>query len=323
MVKNQKKKSFFKDTTKGQIKKKNLVEADLLDITQITNDEYIILEPIFAGNYDSARKFMKHGPEVKPRRQYSIEQAIRERLTPVQLREQDFNLLNGPFYCSYSFMPLGKDKRKRKVSLRECLEGARIYAYANQIKGAEIIVKPYADSKRVARDGAEVLVEMPSRTKKQKRLRFKLMSVPVIDSPEKYAIALNFGSTHSCPLKEFKIRYTYERSKETSQVFNVCAHEIAGYLKVIEHFYNEEKNLIPLQMSQFAIPTQVTVDFYKKMNNNLLVRDNQLTSKDKLRKPRIADLEVGLWSWVKHNGHDKSFFPKSSIDGNVADYNWF
>ena len=177
---------------------------------------------------------MKHGPEIKPRRQYSIEQAIRERLTPVQLREQDFNMLNGPFYCSYSFMPLGKDQRKRKVSLRECLEGEKIYSYANQVKGAEIIVRPYADSKRVSRDGAEVVIEMPSRTKKQRRSRFKLMSIPVIDCPEKYAIALNFGSTHSCPSKEFKIRYTYEKSKETSQVFNICAHEIASYLKVIE-----------------------------------------------------------------------------------------
>ena len=327
-----KKKSFFKDLTKARIKKKNLVEdkATILNIAkvlpQINSSEYIITEPLFAGNYDSARKFMKHGAEVKLRRQYSIKQAIDEKLTPVQLREQEFNTLNGPFYCSYSFMPLGKDQRKRKISLRECLEGARIYAYANQIKGVkedpEITITPYKDAKRVARDGAEVVIRISSRTEKQKRQEFKLISVPVVDCPEKYAIALNLGSTHSCPSKQYKIRYTYERSKETSQVFNICAHEIAGYLKLIEQFYNDEKNMIPLQMCQFAIPTQETVNFYKRLNNNLLIRDNQLTSKDKLRKPRITDLEVGLWAWTKHKGHDKSFFPKSSRDGNVADYNW-
>jgi len=318
-----KKKTFFRNLTKAQIRKKDLIEnATLFDLSQMTNNEYMIIDPIFAGNTLSARKHMKHGPEVKPRRQYTIEQALNEKITPVQMREDVFNNLNGPFYCSYSFQPLGNDKRKRKVSLVQCLEGAKLYAYANQVNGAEIIVKPYADAKRVAKEGAEIIVEVPSRTQKQLRSRFKLMSIPVIDSPEKYAIALNFGSTHSCPSKEFKIRYTYENSKENSQVLNICAHEIAGYLGVIDYFCNEEKNLIPLQMSQFALPTQETADFYKKMDNNVLIRDNKIKSKDSLRKPNFADKEVALWDWVKSKGHDVSFYPKASRDGTLANYNW-
>ena len=221
------KKTFFKDNTKAQIKKKNLVETGFLEATNIDSNEYLISFPPFPGNSESARKFMKHGNEVLPRRQYTLNQAIKERLTPVQMREEAFTYLNGPFYCSYSFMPLGKDQRKRKVSLVECLEGARIYAYVNQVNLAEINVKPYDNAKRVAKDGAEIVVEVPSRTKGEPRTKFKLMNIPVVDSPEKYALAPNFSSDHSCGNKKFKIRYSYESSKESSQVFNICAHEIA------------------------------------------------------------------------------------------------
>lgn len=54
-------------------------------------------------------------------------------------------------------MPLiGNDWRKRKVPLVECLEGARLFAYAHQI-GNSIRVKPYSDARRVETEGAEVV----------------------------------------------------------------------------------------------------------------------------------------------------------------------
>ena len=75
-------------------------------------------------------------------------------------------------------------------------------------------------------------------------------------------------------------------------------------------------------MCQFVIPTQEMVDFYKKLNNNVLIKDIKLKTKDNLRKPRRADLEVGLWELVKKLGHDKTCFPKMSRDGHVSDYDW-
>ena len=322
-----KKKTFFRDTSLAQIRKKRLVRVPLSQIVDISDDEYIIIDPLFAGNAQSARKFIKHGPEVKLRREKTIQQAIRDKLTPVQMRAEDFNLLNGTFNCAYSFMPLGKDKRKRKVSLRSCLEGARIYAYAHQVEGIgrerpEIIVKPYDKARRVALEGADIIVKMPSRRQKHPRIEFKFTSVPVVDCPEKYAICLNLGSTHSCPLKQYRIRYKFDWQKESSQVVNICAHEVAGFLAIIDHYYNKEKNIVPLQMSQFAVPTQAMVDYYIKLNNNLLIRDNKLVSKHQLRKLRVADIEVGLWSRVKEKRHDATFFPVGSVDGNIRDYKW-
>ncbi len=317
------KKTFFKDVTKAEIKKKNLVEiAEFSDIAKLGSDEYAIISPLVPKGFDSTRKFMKHGQEVKPKRYYSLDQALRDGRTPVQLREPAFNSFEGRNFCGYSVLPIGRDRRKRKISLGDsCLEGARIYAYSNQVRGTEIKIKPYADSSRVRRDGAEIICNVPSRTKGEPRVKFKLISVPVIDSSEKHIVSLNIGSDHSCGAKRFSIRYKYTDDKESSGIINICAHEIAAYLKIIDYYWNE-KNIIPLQMCQFAIPSQETVDFYLRLRNNILVKDNSLQSKDKLRKPDRGDREIALWGWVDSMGHDNTFYSKRSRDGDIADYNW-
>lgn len=316
-----KKKPFFKESTKAEIKHKNLVKADISDALELKDDEFIIISPLLPRGYESARKFMKHGPEVKPQRYRTLDHALEVGKTPIQLREEAFNNIQRIDFCGYTFMPLGRDRRKRKVSLIECLEGARIYAYANQVRGAKIIVRPYDSSKRVRIDGAEVVCKIPSRSEKQGKIQLKLTSVPVIDSKEKHGISLNIGSDHSCPSKRFNIRYRYSDDKEGSGIVNDCGHEIAAYLQTIEHYWNK-KNLIPLQMSQFAIPTQKAVDFYLRLGNNILVLDETLKSKDKLRKPDRADKEIALWSLVKKLGHDETFYSTKSRDGNIADYKW-
>jgi len=316
------KKTFFRESTKAEIKEKNkIIIEELHEIANIKQNEYAILYSFIPKNYENSRKFMKHGPEVKPMRYYSLEHALKIRKTPVQLREEAFNKINSYEFCGYSFMPLGKDKRKRKVSLVECLEGARLFAYSHQTN-AKIFAKPYDKPERVDKEGAEVIIEVPSRTKKEKRNKFKLTSVPIKDSQEKYAISFNFGSDHSCPSKKFNIRYRYFSDKESSGIVNICAHDIAGDLQLIEQELNKKKNIIPLQMCQFAIPTQETVNYYLKLENNLLIYDENLKNKNKLRKPNRAEKEISLWALVKYLGHDKTFYSKKSRDGNVADYKW-
>ncbi len=316
------KKNFFREDAIGKIKRKNKIKINsFYDILNLKQNEYAILNTFIPRAYENSRKFMKHGPEVKPARVYSLEQAIKIKKTPVQLREEAFNKIKGREFCGYSFMPLGKDRRKRKVSLVECLEGARIFAYSHQ-KNAPIKIRPYAEAERVQKEGAEVLVEVPSRTKKKERLQFKLMPVPFADSLEKYAISLNIGSDHSCHAKRFNIRYKYSDDKESSGIVNICAHDIAAYLELIRQEWEKNKNMIPVQMCQFAIPTQETVDYYLKWENNILIYDNKIKAKDKLRKPNRAEKEIGLWNLVKHLSHDKTFFSKKSRDGDVADYKW-
>ena len=316
------KKTFFKENTIGEIKRKNKIKIkEICEVLNLKQNEYTIIPSSIPKNYQNYRKFMKHGPEVKPARYYSLEQALKIGKTPIQLREEAFNKINGYEFCGYSFMPLGRDKRKRKVSLVECLEGARIFSYSHQ-KNAPIFIRPYADAEKVKKEGAEVAVKVPSRTKKERKLQFKLISVPFKDYQEKYIISLNIGSDHSCLSKRFNIRYKYSDDKESSGIVNICAHEISAYLELIQQELDKNKNIIPAQMCYFAIPTQETVDYYLKFENNVLIYDDKIKAKNKLRKPNRAEKEIGLWALVKSLGHDKTFYSKKSRDGDVADYRW-
>ena len=58
-------------------------------------------------------------------------------------------------------------------------------------------------------------------------------------------------------------------------------------------------------MSQFALPTQFTVDYYKKLLNNVLIQNKKKTSMKKLNQ---AEQEALLWGLVTRFGHDKTFF---------------
>ncbi len=321
-------KQFFREATKGEIKAKHLVDIfgdefhskGVIAIANLRPDEYATV-PV-PDDYESGRKFKKHGDEVKLKRYRTAEDAVTDAKTPVQIRKQKFNGLYSHKYCSYSFMPLsGNDWRKRKVPLVECLEGARLYAYMNQVPGTFARVKAYSDAKRVEIEGAEVAFEVPSRRDEIRRYQGKLVSVPMIDAPEKFAIAPSIGSDHSCSSKRFSIRYMYLDDKETSKVFNFCAHEIAAYLKLIEQ-QKKEESLVPLEMCEFAIPSQKTVDYYLRILNSTLIRDENIKAKDKLRKPNKADIELMLWAWVKELKHDRTFYSDKARDGRVKDYNW-
>jgi len=317
------KKTFFRQATKAEIKRKNQATTKtLINITNLRDDEFtIVFSPVPKG-FKPTRKFRKHGEEVRIKRFRSQAHAISHGRTPVQLREQAFNAVTDQDYCAYSIMPLGRDRRKRKVPLVECLEGARIYAYAHQVIGTKIKIRPYSDARRVRFEGAEVIAEVPSRTEGRERHQLKLMSVPIVDSPEKYAIVPNIGSDHSCGTKRFNIRYRYADDKENSGVINLCAHEIAAYFQLVQQELERNKNVIPLQMCPFAIPTQQTVDFYLNLENNVLVRDSSLKSKDKLRKPRVEEKEIALWALVKELGHDRTFYSTLSRDGPLRNYSW-
>ncbi len=322
-----KKKAFFREATKTEVKRKKFVSLKELggvkNLTElIDSNNYTVIPCHMPRGYDSPEKFMKHATEVKPMRTYSLAHALTIGKTPVQLREEAFNKLNHPFYCCYSIKPFGVDSRTRKIPLTECVEGARIKAFSHQVKGEEIEVRPYDEAKAIWKEGVEILVHVPSRTEEKEKYEILLSSVPIIDCREKYALSLKFDSDHVCKSKRFKIRYRYEDEKIKSKVVNICAHEIAGYLEVIDFFWNEKKNDIPLQMSQFAIPTQDTVDFYLTLERNVLIYDSSLKTKDKLRKPNRADKEIELWNRVRELKHDRTFFARKNRDGNVRDYNW-
>lgn len=303
---------------KGRIKEadKNLVEQ-ILDLAE--DEALIIKRGLIPKEYDfDSRKFMKHGREVKLKRFYSLEEAVHKGMKPEQLRRIAFNRIRSSYYSCYSFKPfVGTDTKTRRVSLVECLEGAKIYSYANQPAEGKFVsrieVKPYAEAKRVEREGAGIIVRVASRRKGLPRYEIKFSSVPIFDNENKWGIANSIVTDHKLRKKIFGIRYTYLEDKESSRVFDFVAHEIAGYFAIIDHYLKQVK--VSLEMNPFAVPTQLTVDYYNKWLRRVLIQPEE---GDKPRKPLIAEKEIGLWGLVLRKGYEETFKARQKI----KDYRW-
>jgi hypothetical protein len=271
--------------------------------------------------YASA-KFLKHGTEVKPKRDYTLEEIIANRKLPFQQRKEAFEALrrydSAQYYSGYTIRPATRtgDSRPRKFSLVQCVDGTQLFVYTrNNAGGTE--VKNYGTLEKAAKvekEGSRFEIRIPSRTKKKERYKVEMNSVATIDSPEKYAIANNLKSTHTCDYLNYKdMRYKFATDKESSDIINICAHEIAAYLAIIDKMKNEDFNLIPLQMSWIALPTQYTVDALKKARNSVVVEYVNEKGKKSYAPLNQGEQEIFLWSLTHKQGHDKCWFAKEKI----------
>ncbi len=358
-------KPFFRERTLAQIKQLDLALASdrLVDrILSLEADQgLIITRQLIPEEYHHDpqvtpdRKFLKHGKEIKLPRSKSISQAVQQRKTPLQKRQKAFDRVQVsyctkgelPFYCCFSIAPpFSNDKRKRKIPLVECVKGAMIYTYSENSHEPDekIFIMPYDDAQRVKRDGVQILVKVPSRTEGKERNSFVFKMVPVVDVPRKFALAEAVWSDHVCESKRFKIGYTYPDSSEGSLPFYFCAHEIAAYLAICDHYFIKQKNVVPLQMNPFAFPTQLTATYFNRLNNNCLIFDprddsglnhlahsvlpnlDQTVSQEKFlkffnpgfRKLNQAEEEILFWALIAKKGHDPTFFAVEKI----RDYDW-
>ncbi len=211
-------------------------------------------------------------------------------------------------------------------------EAFRLFSYAeNMTQGVK--VESYSDSKRVAKEGASVEVEVPSRTQKKSRYKFKLMHVPVKRGLENLASVLGLkpallkgeeGEIRSPRVihDDYNIRYTWENEREGSDVITFYPHDIAGYIGIIkDELSKEEKNRTPIDMNPFAFPSQRWARFASNLNNNVLAYDKSLKSKDKLRKLHLAEKSILSGRAIGVFGNEFAYWdPK--VDGLIKDYDW-
>lgn len=320
------KKPFFQEPTKAEIKKLELISADSDLIERVFNQEPgIIIEiKLIPNEYENARKFLKHGPDIKIPRIHSLEDGSIP--VPVRLREETFNKTPCRAFAKYSTKPfIGTDLRTRNIFLDQCLEAERIttnsyHAFPKQSDDVCLIdVHPYDIAKRVAKEGATIPVRVLSRRKNVPAYEFNLISVPVINNENKFAIVNSLASQgYGAKAKQYSFGYNYLEDKESSNYFNWYAHEIAAYWKIAELYWSRDKNIIPLEMNPFAMPTQFTVNFYKNLISRVLIRDESMETKDNLRKLNKAEINIMLWGLVHKYGHDKTFFATEKL----RDYDW-
>ena len=293
----------------------------------LEEDEHLVVKArLIPSEYKSPRKFLKQGDFVQIPTPNSIDEAVESYMVPWILRKNEFDSIDSIYNPGYSFRPFADfqdDKRERRVRLVELCEALRILSYCINTWFDIDIVKVYADAKRVSKDGATIAVTVPSRTKKQPRYKFNMNSI-VIDSndPNSYAVANGFFTTIDIPIKRWFFRYNLYADKEDSDVINIFAPEIAPYFKfMMQELHKEYKpNKSVAEMSPFAIPTNLTVEYHKRLLSKVVIYDPR---SNKLRKINKAEQEVMLWALVKELKYEETFFRRlKTRDGPIEKLDW-
>ena len=345
------KKAFFQERTARQIQSLNpkrvynqrgLVERiddlspeETLEIrTRITPGRF------FQGKKtgeEASGKAYKHGDFLRLSHPKTQKECYECSEIPLATRARDFSQLQemreGEInFIGYSTQTTFGDRIKRVFPFVWMPEGARVFAYAEQMpEGIE--VKTYGDAKRVRREGADVVVTVPSRREKLGRYRFRLLHVPIIRGRENLATVLQLkpalivdeetGEPESqrTPHDLYNIRYTGETDPEASKVITFYPQDVAAYLAITKD-QRKKHNWTPLEMNPFALPSKHQAQFYRKLCNNIVIYDPSLDSKDKLRKLHLDEKCIFLARGIKKFGHDDFCFWDRDRDGKLKDYDW-
>ncbi|MDO8460348.1 MAG: hypothetical protein Q7S74_04520 [Nanoarchaeota archaeon] len=346
------KKSFFREKTLTELRdlrvrqantERNLVDRIAsLDVDSESIELRLRLIPgyffINADNSaEASRKCLKHGEYLTLSHPKTQSDCNNSREIPLKIRSRDFEKLKELKeeqidYVGYSVRPTWGDRTRRVVPFTFLPEGVKLFTYAEN-KAGGIKVSSYDDAKRVQKEGANIVVEVPSRTVGQQRYRFRLNHVPVLRGAENLAsvLLLKPSTIHDEATKEplrgrtphdtFYMRYTWATDQEGSDVITYYPHDIASYLAIIKEEWTKNKNLTPMEMNPFALPSQHQATFYAKLDN-IIVYDPTLSSKHKLRKPHLAEKSILLARAIGKYGHDDFCFWDWERDGALKNYDW-
>mgnify|MGYP001569165192 CR=1 FL=1 len=262
------------------------------------------------------QRFLKRGPLIELNdNRMTLGQAVKSGKRILDLRKQHFDDLDIDEYeiAGYGFWGI-RARYHRRFNLVSCVKGARLYARSQKVKEESELIKilEYELTKDDTYLGADVVMEVPSERVAQPSYDTTLRSVPVSNIKSKYGIIYDFDADHTCKFRSTRITKRFT-ARESFQDFHICA----AYLAFADFQYKTKKNLVPLEMCPFAIPTQKTIDIYNRFVNNVAVIYNDDSDRVK-RATNQAEREILLWHFVKKYGHDETFFARKKL----KDYKW-
>jgi len=330
-------KDFFKNRSPAEIRELDFTgEARnnlFARITNLDSDEHLVIGKDLLSKPVMQAK--KHGNEVIIPQAKSQRELMSQRITPVQMREKEFNELQEkhqktgrtPVYSGLIFRPPrgSVDTTLSKITLVGSIEGLRVFDYSHQIPGTRITYKLWDGARAVETEGAKVDGNVPSREEgKQRYDLVSLNNIALIDNDRKYVIAQTLSSDHICKDKRYnqQLRFPIGNEKSKGAIKYLCPHDIALYLEIIDREHNDNKNLVPLMASQIPLPTEDTVEFYKKLLNNVLIKDTYKSGKsigkEYTRGLNQSEQEALLWGSVMKRGHDATFYATKDL----KEVNW-
>lgn len=288
---------------------------------------------------EASRKSFKHGNLISLEHPKTRGECYENSEIPLAMRAKAFSKLQNMReeeinFIGYSVQPSWGDRIKRVYPFVFLPEGIRLFAYGENYGG--INVETYDESKRVKREGANIVVNLPSRTSKQPRYKIKLLNVPVIRNEKNLATILTLKPSipvneetgeplsRDIPHRIYNIRYPYETDLEKSEIITFYPHDLAAYLAIAKE-QNNKHNLTPMEMNPFALFSKHGAEFYKKLCNNIVIFDPTIDNPKnpkKLRKLHLDEKCILLGRGIARFGHDDFAYWDPARDGKLKDYCW-
>ena len=287
----------------------------------------------FSTGAAASRKEFKHGELIPVRQPKTRQDACEFPYIPLVYRMQAFaSVFQGKKeeeidVLGISWYPVqGRDRRKRVVPFEVVLEGTKLYCYAVHRAGGITLQGKYTQANRVKTEGGTILCEVPSRTEHAERYKVNLVHVPLVRVKENNAIILSLRTQYEEGGEPERVtflhhlRYTREKEPESSDIFVFGPHDIAAYLAVTRRYWRGIENTVPLEMNPFPLPAKKWARYYDKLDNNTMIYDPTLTSKEKLRNLHIVEKCLLLARSISVKGAYETAFWDPARDGKLSDY---
>lgn len=342
-------KSFFKKRTpRGmheqlQMKKvywqRGLVERvwDLQD-----NEGIILMSPIIPLKFlrgsdsqaTSSRKDYRWGNFLPVKQPQTQEEAHNcAPYIPLIGRMQAFDDLRGVdqrdlSYVGISWRPVqGTDRVLRIVPFDAVVDAVSILNYAHSTGTGIDVDMNYIDANIVQREGGKVICKVPSRTKKRGKYRLTLNHVPLLPGKEENAVILSLNSSFMGFEPErgtylHDLRYASAPGRQVSDRVIFGPHEIAAYLETIREEVKCKglDGAVPLRMNPFPLPAREFFQYGQKLDNNVLIFDPTLQSKDKLRNLHLDERSIMLGRAIPVRGAWNTVYWDPQRDGPLVKY---
>ena len=351
-------KGFFTERTVPQIRDLNTRRVHTqrglvsrVDDLDPASDGLIIYNQLtpgrfFQGGVDSAtasRRNLRKGRYIPLYQPRNLVEALKDPRIPLQFRQESINAAFKGVReeeiqaVGFSFVPIrGKDLKQRQVPFYIGPEGVRIFTYSENAgehpgvvgENAGIEIVPYADARRIAREGGKVTVRVPSRSRKQGKYEMKFTNFPLDSTTDRFhnprAEIWGLNRDYVVWPKDafWRFGYTDGEAWEASDKEQFIPQDVAAYVAVAGRELTQNRNWTPLEMNPFALPSAKQAEFYTKLRNNILMFDPSIDRKDHLRRPHLDEISMLLARQAAVKGHDETMFWDWNRDGKLRDYDW-
>jgi hypothetical protein len=311
-------KTYFKLPSVREVKQDRVrVEANedfVQGVLGLEDGQYLAIDArLVPSGFRDARRYQHHGkvtwvePFMEKGKIYSsLDHVLRRTMDTMWVPA--FGLGKRPFFDSN--VPV-------VLPFVNILEGAKIFSYSHKDIPflSPMGVLTFDRAKNVKREGAEVYVTVPSRTKGQERYTLRFSHVPVVDNEYATDIALNTNAEVNSKDQEHFVRFEGDFSPlRSSKRRLVSGLEAAAMYAVIEH-YAAQGNVVPYKMSLVPVPSQKMVDLYKTLEHRAVVKDWR-SGRERLLSMTEKSRVIG--DLVSVLGFDTTFRPT----GKLKDYDW-